>query len=141
MKKFAKLNTALGVDSLESVDEAVSLNEEQLELVEGALSNNEQAVADARTNAEAAQATAEGERDTAQTDLTNAIGAFDEIDQTIADAETPAAKATAIRTLLAAKPGAQAEGNNDGGDGGGNAEEDWDTINSLPHNKEADKNS
>jgi ATP-dependent Clp protease, protease subunit len=143
MKKFAKLNTALGVDSLESVDKAVSLNEEQLERVEGVLSDNEQAVADARTAVETERDTANAERDTAQTDLTNAVEAFDGIDQTVAAAKTPAQKAEAIRTLLAAKPGAAPKGNldNDDPSGGSNTEEDWDTINNLPHNKEVDKNS
>ena len=97
MKKFAKLNTALGVDSLESVDKAVSLNEEQLERVEGVLSDNEQAVADARTAVETERDTANAERDTAQTDLTNAVEAFDGIDQTVAAAKTPAQKAEANR--------------------------------------------
>lgn len=37
MKQFARVNTALGVESLESVDEVVSLNEEQLEALDNAL--------------------------------------------------------------------------------------------------------
>lgn len=37
MKQFARVNTALGVESLESVDEFVSLDEEQLEALDNAL--------------------------------------------------------------------------------------------------------
>ncbi|MCY1720180.1 S49 family peptidase [Prolixibacteraceae bacterium Z1-6] len=156
MKQFEKLNGVLGVNTLESQDEQVSLNEEQLELVEGALSENEQAVAAARLDAETERDAAFGERDTAaserdtaieerdtaRTELSNATSAFDSIDETIASAETPEAKAEAIRTLLAAQPGAKPEGNLDNEDPNASvtAEEDWDTIDSLPHNQAVDQN-
>ncbi|NQU51032.1 MAG: ATP-dependent Clp protease proteolytic subunit [Bacteroidetes bacterium] len=135
MKQFGKINAVLGVDALESVDESVSLNSEQLELMEGALSQAEQ-VATARD-------TSEAERDTAQTNLTNAVAAYDAIDQTIAAAETTDAKVAAIRALLAAKPGSEIHGNLDKKDPAGNTTNgvDWDTINNLPHNKTVDKNS
>ena len=135
MKQFGKINAVLSVDSLESVDESVSLNSEQLELVEGALSQAEQ-VATVRD-------TAEAERDTAQTNLTNTVAAYDAIDETIAAAETPETKVAAIRALLAAKPGSKILGNLDKKDPAGNINNgvDWDTINNLPHNKTVDKNS
>jgi len=91
MKQFDKINAVLSVDSLESVDDSVSLNSEQLNLLEGAMAQGEQAASD--------RDTAQAERDSAQTDLTNAMTAYDDIDQSIASAETPEAKATAIRTL------------------------------------------
>ena len=157
MKQFAKLNAVLGLDALESVDEAVSMNEEQLELVESALLQNDQAVADARSEAEtqrdaanASLVTAENQRDaanaelaTAQTTLANATTAFDAIDPTIASAESPEAKAQAVRTLLAAKPGVKIEGILDTNDPAGktSTETDWEAINNLPHNKEVDENS
>ena len=164
MKQFAKLNAVLGLDALESVDEAVSMNEEQLELVESALLQNDQSVANARTEAEtqrdaanAALSTAETQRDaanaelataqttiaTAQTALANATTAFDAIDPTIAAAESPEAKALAVRTLLAAKPGVKIEGILDTTDpvGKTSTETDWEAINNLPHNKEVDENS
>jgi len=143
MEKFKVLNGVLGVETLEAQDNYVSLNEEQLELVEGALSANEQAVADARVAAETERDSANAERDIAQTDLTNAISAFDVIDTTIAAAATPVEKAEAIRTLLAAKPGTKIEGNLEGEDPAGNqaGEEDWETIDNLPHNKAVDQNS
>lgn len=135
MKQFDKINAVLGVDALESVDKSVSLNNEQMGLVEGALAQADLSAA--------ARVTAETERDTAQTNLTDAVSAFDAIDQTIAVAETPEAKVAAIRTLLAAQPGSKIQRNLDKKDPAGNTTNgvDWDTIDSLPHNKTVDKNS
>ncbi len=143
MKQFAKLNAVLGLDALESVDEAVSMNEEQLELVESALLQNDQAVANARTEAETQRDAANASLVTANTSLANAVAAFDEIDPTIAAAESPEAKAEAVRTLLAAKPGVKIEGNLEITDPSAkkSTETDWEAINNLPHNKEVDKNS
>ena len=141
MKDFAQLNTVLGVENLESVDEAVSLNQEQLELVNVALSDNKQAVTNARTEAETQRDTANTERDTAQTNLSNAISAFDSIDKTIADAEKVEDKAAAIRTLLAEKPGSNSEGNKDKKDANnGSSKVNQDVIDALPHNQEFDQN-
>jgi len=143
MKQFAKLNAVLGLDALESVDEAVSMNEEQLELVESALLQNDQAITNARTEAETQRDAANAALVTAQTSLANAAAAFDAIDPTIASAESPEAKAQAVRTLLAAKPGVKIEGNLEITDPAGkkSTETDWDAINSLPHNIDVDENS
>ena len=164
MKQFEKLNAVLGLDALESADESVSMNEEQLELVESALLQNDQAVTNARTEAETQRdaantqlATAESQRDaanaelaiaqtsiaTAKTALANATTAFDAIDPTIAAAESPEAKVLAVRTLLAAKPGVKIEGILDTTDPAAktSTETDWEAINNLPHNKEVDENS
>jgi protease-4 len=157
MKQFAKLNAVLGLEALESVDEAVSMNQEQLELVESALLQKDQAVAEARTEAEtqrdtanASLVTAETQRDAAtaslaaaQTSLANAFAAFNEIDPTIAAAESPEGKAQAVRTLLAAKPGVKIEGNLETSDPSAkkSTETDWEAINNLPHNIEVDENS
>jgi len=143
MKQFAKLNAVLGLDALESADEAVSLNKEQLELVEGALLQNDQAVAAARTEAETRMDAANASLVTAETSLSNAVAAFDAIDPTIAAAESPEAKAQAVRTLLAAKPGVKIEGNLEITDPAAkkSTETDWEAINNLPHNIEVDENS
>ena len=143
MKQFTKLNTVLGLDALESVDESVSMNEEQLELVESALHQNDQAITDARTEAETQRDAANASLATAQTALANAFAAFDAIDPTIAVAESPEAKATAIRTLLAAKPGVKIAGNLEITDPAArkSTETDWEAINNLPHNIEVDENS
>lgn len=136
MKQFTRLNAVLGVESLESTDNSVSLNDEQLELVEGALSETDQVVAardtairerdsanaardlavTERETAVAEAETANAARTTAETNLANVVNAFDAIDATVAAAETPEAKAEAIRTLLAAKPGVKPAVNLDGGD-------------------------
>lgn len=49
MKQFTILNRILGVDSLESVDEQVSMNEEQLQLIEDALTSSEDNSSDLET--------------------------------------------------------------------------------------------
>lgn len=162
MKQFTRLNKVLSVESLESIDESVSLNAEQLELIEGALQTTDQVVGErdsaigerdaastardlAVTERDAAVAerqTAETARADAETNLTNAVAAFDAIDATVAAAETPEAKAEAIRAILAAKPGAKIEGNLDSGDADKKVDEvDWEAIDNLPHNKAVDFNS
>lgn len=143
MKQFEKLNAALGVDSLEAVDESVSLNEEQLQALEDQLAANDQAIADARAAAEKERDEAVSAKEKAEEDLSNAVSAFDAIDEEVANAETPEEKAEAIRNLLAAKPGAKAEGNKEKNDpdAGAKKDADWETIDNLEHNKEIDKNS
>lgn len=156
MKQFTLLNAVLGVPSLESVDEVVSLNEEQLAEIEGALEQTNLVVAErdtaiaardeaaaardlAVTEREAAAAereTAVADRDTAQNELTAAIALFDAIDGAVAAAQTPAEKAAAISALLASKPGAKPAGNLEDEDPDATSPEvDWATIDSLEHNK------
>ncbi|MGQ7868718.1 Clp protease ClpP [Sunxiuqinia sp. sy24] len=131
-KQFLNVNKVLTVDKLESEDEGVFLNEEQLESIDGQL-----AQVDTLTNE---RNTAHEERDTANSERETAIAAFDAIDPTVAAAEGYEAKEAAIRTLLAAQPGDTPPGAQ-GGDNKETAGEDWDTIDSLPHNKAVDKNS
>lgn len=137
-KQFLNVNKVLNVDKLESTEEGVFLNEEQLELFDNQIAQidtlNGQ-LATERQNVTSAQT----ERDQARTDLTNAISAFDAIDATIAAATTPEAKVAAIRTLLASKPGTAPAGNLDKKDPV-NTGVDWEAIDNLPHNREADKN-
>ena len=163
MEQFTHVNAALGVESLESVDDVVSLNAEQMQTLDTALGNADQVAAERdaavqerdaatgerdtavaeRDTAAQERDTAAQERDTAREELTNALGAFDAIDATVAAAETPEAKAEAVRALLASKPGAKIEGNHDEEDpkGGSATDADWDAINELPHNKAVDENS
>ena len=110
MDQFIRINAVLGVESLESADESVSLNEDQLNLLEAALVETDTLNGQLETERQNVTS-ANAERDQAHTDLTNAISAFDAIDATIAAAETPEAKVQAIRTLLAAKPGTAPAGN------------------------------
>ncbi len=73
MKQFNHINAALGVDNLESAEDTVALNEEQLEALDTALGNQAQTQTDletaqqAQTDAETAQHAAETERDELQT--------------------------------------------------------------------------
>ena len=142
MKQFKNLNTVLGLEALESVDESVSLNEEQLEVIEGALIQNDQAVANARTEAETERDAANDLLAAANNLLSNAIAAFDAIDPAIATAESPEAKADAVRTLLSSRVGVEAiivvEENDPEAV---KSDVDWDVINKLPHNIAVDANS
>ena len=131
-KQFINVNKVLNVDKLESTEEGVFLNETQLESFENRLALDQQIVAE--------RDTAIAERDTARTELTNAFNPFDAIDPAIASAQTPEAKAQAIRALLSKKPSVQPSGNQDSSDPVSDGVE-WDVINNLPHNKQVDQNS
>ncbi len=143
MLQFTKLNAVLGIESLESVDESVSLNEGQLLLIETALDQNDQAVANAKTETETERDQSNTLLVAAENNLTNAVAAFDAIDPSVASAEGPTAKAEAIRTLLAARPGVAVAGILDNLDSTSQepVDADWETINNLPHNKDVDNNS
>lgn len=156
MKQFTLINAVLGVPSLESVDEVVSLNEEQLTDIEGALEQTNLVVAERdtaiaerdaaasardlavaeRDAAVAERETAVAGRDTAQNELAAAIALFDAIDGKVAAAQTPAEKAAAISAILAAKPGAKSEGILETEDPDATSTDvDWETIDSLEHNQ------
>ena len=129
-KQFTRINQALKVEKLESTDEGIFLNETQMEAIDTELERV--------ATAEAAQASAETARAAAVSAHTTAIAAFDGIDATVAAATTPEAKAAAIRTLLAAKPGAKPNQTNTTGDNNTNDSEDgvdWETLNNLGHMK------
>ena len=121
-KQFLNLNKVLKVDKLEASAEGVYLNEEQLESIEQSL---------------AASAQAETARTTAETSLNNAVTALNSVDESVSKAETIENKVSAIKTLLASKPGTKPAGvqgkkDNDPKDDG----VDWETLNSLPHMQE-----
>ena len=130
--QFLNVNNVLKVEKLESSEEGVFLNEQQLASIENRLSQDQQIVSE--------RDSANAERDTARTELTNALNSFDAIDPAIASAQTPEAKAQAIRTLLSKKPSVQPAGNQDKSDPVSDGVE-WDVINNLPHNKHVDQNS
>ena len=130
--QFLNVNKVLKVENLESTEEGVFLNETQLESFENRLALDQQIVAE--------RDAAIAERDSARTDLSNALNPFDAIDPAIANAQTPEAKALAIRALLSKKPATQPSGNQDKSDPVSDGVQ-WDVINNLPHNKQVDKNS
>lgn len=130
--QYLNINNALGIESLECIDNKVFLNQEQMDALEERLRANLQ------LNTEKENAIQE--RDQSRTALTNALNQFDAIDPTVASAGTAEEKANAIRTLLASRPAERPAGNLDKNDGSGQPEDgvDWDIINALPHNKEVD---
>jgi len=138
-KQFLNVNKVLNIEKLESSDEGVFLNQQQLESIEDRLSQDQQILAE-RDAANSARDAALSDRDAARTDLSNAFNPFDAIDPVVASASTPDAKAQAIRTLLAKKPSVQPAGNQDKSDPVSD-EVQWDVINNLPHNKHVDQNS
>jgi ATP-dependent protease ClpP protease subunit len=137
--QFLNVNKVLTVDSLESTADGVFLNETQLEAIENRLAQDQQIVEE-RDTANIARDAAIAERDTANTNLLNAMDPFNAIDATIASAETPETKVLAIRALLSKKPATQPAGNRCKSDPVTDGVE-WDVINNLEHNKHVDRNS
>lgn len=136
MKEFKNLNKALNVEALESSDgKGVFLNEQQLEAIDNLLKVQDEAItakAKEISDAQTAQTAAE-------TNLATANAELDSIDATVKEAKTTAEKVVAIKAKMATKPGVQPEGGK-GEDAKPKDEVDWDTINNLPHNREADQN-
>ena len=147
------LISLLQVSAIETTDEDIYLNEQQLQAIENLLKENaasidsmtaasETAALNAQTavsNAESATTNADNLRIAAESALSIAITAIDEIHPDIAGSADIPSKVEAIRTMLAKKPAAAAIGVKSikdptpGADG-----VDWDTLNSLPHMKSAD---
>ena len=137
--QFLNVNKVLTVDSLESTADGVFLNETQLEVLENRLALDQQIIEE-RDTANSARDAAIAERDSANTNLLNAMDPFNTIDATIASAETPEGKVLAIRALLSKKPATQPAGNLSKSDPVSDGVE-WDVINNLEHNKHVDQNS
>ena len=129
MTQFDQINTVLGVESLESVDNYVNLSEDQLTLLNTRLIQSMD-----RTEIENAHQA----RTTSENALQTTIGSLDELDPSIAVAETPEAKILALKTVLASRPGVPPAG------GAGSTDKNLDTslndvLDKLPHNIEADQ--
>jgi seryl-tRNA synthetase len=84
---------------------------------------------------------AKAKQKTAEDAIAKVATSLDDLGSSVKEATTPEAKVEAVRAILAAKPGATAtevkteKDKIESGDG-----VDWDAINKLPHNIEADKN-
>jgi len=139
-KQFIHLNSVLNVQSLESTEEGVFLNEGQLQQLEERLEANQQLVTE-RDSAVMERDTATTNLGTAQANLASAFDPFNAIDPAIASATTSEAKVAAIRTLLAARPAAAPVLALEQQDEIATDEVDWEAINNLEHNKQVDKNS
>ena len=111
MKQFKNVNAALGVESLEAVDEAVSLNETQLEVLDSSL--GEDPSAEVQAQLDTANNTV-GERDATVTNLEGQVGTANntiaERDDTIVQLNQEVASLKADP----ADPGAQAITKTDG---------------------------
>ena len=140
MKQFSHLNNVLAVQVLEATDEGVFLNEEQLQSVEDRLELNQQLSVE-RDQAIQLSADATAKLGTSQALLASVYDPFNAIDPTVLSAATPEAKVEAIRVLLASRPAVAAIQNLAVRDEIKTEEVDWNTINSLPHNKQVDINS
>jgi signal peptide peptidase SppA len=136
MKQFMQINEVLGVESLESSEEGVYLNEEQLQEIETRISANT-ALTTERDNERDLREAAEASRTGAETALNEALSLFNEIDPTVASAQTAEEKANAVRVLLASRVGAKPAGveTKEDPDLTTQGDIDWKKINSLPHNQ------
>jgi hypothetical protein len=133
-KKLALLCALLGVASLEMSDEGTFLNEEQLDKIEGELNRlqTQSAAADlAKADATKAKTTAEAGQKTAEDSLTAVVKALDDLDSTVKEAKDPAAKVEAVRTKLAAKPGANPSGVKKDNDAGADMNGGVDEVNAY----------
>jgi signal peptide peptidase SppA len=147
------LFSLLQVSAIETTDEGIYLNEQQLQAIENRLNENaaaiqsitasaETAVREAETsvlNAESATADIDNLRIAAESALSAATTSIDEIHPDIAAAVDFPSKIEAIRTILAKKPAAAPVGIKSEKDPAASVDGvDWDTLNSLPHMKSAD---
>jgi protease IV len=144
-KQFLHLNRVLQIEVLEGSEEGVFLNQEQLEAIDNALLANQQLVTErdaALQQRDAASSELDNLQETLASLQASSEKVFDPlnaIDPSIAAAETPEAKASAIRSLLSARPATapvQAIGlpTDQSVD-----QTDWETIDNLPHNKHVDQ--
>ena len=138
-KQFIHLNSALSVEALEGTEEGAFLNEAQLQQLDERLDANQQLISE-RDSAIVERDSAMTGLGTAQANLASAFDPFNQIDPVIATAETPEAKAAAIRALLAARPAATPVQALEQQDEIATNEVDWEAINNLEHNKQVDKN-
>jgi hypothetical protein len=91
----------IGAIAMSEDGKTATLNKEQLEKIEGGLKD----LTDQKTAAETNLASAKTEKGTAESALSTAIAAMDELDPTVKAVKEPKEKVDVIRTLLAAKPG------------------------------------
>jgi len=135
-KDLTFVNQALSVEGLDVKDGSVSMTVEQLT----ALNSRIHTVDDSLAQAVADKDSAIQAKGTAETALSGVLDNLDTIDPTVKAAAGADAKFTAVKNVLASRPGVvpatpQGDaGKNDIGD-----TTDWDTINNLPHNQAVDK--
>ncbi len=121
--KFAALFAVLNLDAMESTDDGIYLNMEQAEAINKALADIDKVKNDLTA---------------ARNNLNTVLNALDEIDPKVKTVESAEEKINQVKSIIAAKPGTQATTNN-AGDNNDTDGVDWDAINNLPHNREADE--
>jgi ATP-dependent Clp protease, protease subunit len=144
--KYAPILAAMAIDAISAdKDGNVVISASQFDVL-NAMASELVNVKQERDNANQALATEKTEKENATTQLqttTSSLNALVEsingISPEVKTAETNEAKIAAIVAKIAKKPGASNTGNNGGDNGTEDAQEDWDTINNLPHNRAADE--
>lgn len=138
-KQFTCINQVLNVEGLEAKDKKVEMTIEQITALNDKIQNltNDLATSNANNrNAVSAQ-------NTAETSLTTLLNSLDSIDPTIKNAVDPTAKIAAINAKLASRPGVPPAAPQNTEDSKYPKSQkdaaDWDTIDNLPHNREADQ--
>ncbi|MDH6355458.1 ATP-dependent Clp protease protease subunit [Dysgonomonas sp. PH5-45] len=135
-KTFLCINKILNVEGIESTDGKFSLSLEQITVINAKLTEMETAV----TNADTARQTAEIAQVAAENSLNELAAAIDAINPTVKAAQKASDKAAAINAILASRPGVKAEApqGESGKSGELKNEADFNIIDNLPHNREAD---
>jgi ATP-dependent Clp protease, protease subunit len=156
-KQFVNVNKTLGVDSLESAQDGIYINEDQLEQLDQAIQSSQQDHDDlattrtalqtaesnlaqeqqARQNAEQSLSQEQQARQNSESALSELITQLGQVDNSIAEAKDTSGRIAAIRALLAKRPGARhigAIGKDE--EGQQNDGVDWETLSSLPHMQE-----
>lgn len=134
--KFKPLLNAVNVDDIElDKDGGFYVNAAQVDLINEAIAKAEKAESERQAAVDAKKA-AEKAQQEAETARQNILNSLDEIDETVKSAENADGKINALKTRIAKVPGTGPTGN-DGGDDNQDGV-DWESINSLPHNKQAD---
>lgn len=137
-KEFSFINQVLAVEGVNESNGQITMSVEHVM----ALNNKIKADADAIANITAERDNAVTAKGTAETALNDFTAKVDGIDATVKAAETPEAKVEAINAKLALRPAAPAASTQkNGGDDSVTDSVDWDTIDNLPHNQAADKDS
>lgn len=164
MQTLEFINKALEVDKLEADEKGnIILPEEQAKALDQLLQQNQtnteklQGDLDAekntkkelesqlaskeeeRKNAVTEKENVTGEKDAAEKNLNEVVTGLNEIHPDVEKAENNKDKVQAVKTIIAEKPGDKPVGNQSTGDDKDSPDSvNWDAMDKLPHNKEAD---
>jgi len=153
-KVINKLKNTFNQSTNSQIKNTDKMNKEQLQKVANSIGLPDDATFDevlakineiniAKTKAESDLTVEKTAKETSENTVTEITNALNELGEIVKNAEKPAEKIEAVRTLLAEKPGtdtskAQVKEDKIDDDKSG---ADWETINNLPHNTEVDSNT